>query len=794
MTQAVVEHGDHVRSQNNKNKGPAVGGGGPANNIPHKPSKLGRKGDPRMHLALGLRLVTPEMSLLDALRGGGFVFSTNHGHINDNHDEPQLDDTTSSSKGVMVDDDMVPLGQRKNQLSRRLRLAKQAMENNLPVNLGDYIISNGRVVQGPDSDGKVMNHPNHAHAYANAAMVLPHKHNANKNKGPSQPPRTNNNNNNNIGNHKINKRRTRAGSDVMGSPNQSQLPRSDSFLSIDTNYLREQMGVQDDENDEQKAIQRIARNHPMYGMSFPVTNPFSQAQTGRWGVGGGGATSQNSNTSANGGGNNMVPIMQNVPQQQQQQQFSNSFPYGMMNPQLGGGTANSNKLNVFDQAQQFVAHMGIGGTSVPGGGPMMNTMNVPSGSSHGGSGGTFPGQGNNMMMSNALPPQQQQHGTSQNQAGLMGMSGGQLPGGGRLPNGLQGGMSEQAQFNEMMENALNFYHIESETMFKRCLLMAGFSTEPSQDYDRLYVTFADMCLAAETSRINKLRNYCHFPASTASSNNTNDNGTAGTSHGNNNMPPSNGGGGMSNSIGPTNNNAGPHMTSSLSSERQSNSLQGGNNVLSGTSAIDKIKALDEHQRRIVESLAVKNDKSQDQEQDQDHHNDHDHDNAHKMSHDHSSEQNHDPGHAKNANVCGDGRHVHQLEGKCGHRAVIHHPEGGHAHVDFVVNGKVECYHGVKSVESNKSGLWKSRFNCAQLCCEDQLGCDQVNQVMKNFQQQSGGSSPSLVETDPVLLDLGDIDLQSKEWNIDIFSRQHTTTDDALVNLLNLDNTTNVQGV
>eukprot|EP00978_Attheya_sp_CCMP212_P018344 scaffold50078_cov51-Attheya_sp.AAC.3 len=353
--------------------------------------------------------------------------------------------------------------------------------------------------------------------------------------------------------------------------------------------------------------------------------------------------------------------------------------------------------------------------------------------------------------------------------------------------GLQGGMSEQAQFNEMMENALNFYHIESETMFKRCLLMAGFSTEPSQDYDRLYVTFADMCLAAETSRINKLRNYCHFPASTtaSSSNNTNGTATGTTSHGSNHNMPSGGGGGMSHSnIGPTS-HAGLPMTSSLSSsERQiSNSLQQGN-VLSGTSAIDKIKALDEHQRRIVDSLAVKNGKPQDQQE----HNDHDHD-------DHSSEQNHVQDHAKKDNGSGDGRHVHQLEGKCGHRAVIHHPEGGHAHVDFVVNGKVECYQGVKSVESNKSGLWKSRFNCGQLGCEDQLGCDQVNQVMKNFQQQqqqSGGSSP--LEADPVLLDLGDIDLQSKEWNIDIFSRQHTTTDDALVNLLNLDNTTNVQGV
>eukprot|EP00978_Attheya_sp_CCMP212_P018345 scaffold50078_cov51-Attheya_sp.AAC.4 len=491
MTPSVVEHGDqdhvphHRAPKQSKNKGPSsssvvvAAGGGAANNIPHKPSKLGRKGDPRMHLALGLRLVTPEMSLLDALRGGGFCFSTSPHHHhgsgnnmndNDDHDhdhEPQLDDTTntantntSNSKGVMVDDDMVPLGQRKNQLSRRLRLAKQAMENNLPVNLGDYIISNGRVIQGPDSDGKV-NHMNHHHnpnMNHNTNANNAHKNNnANKNnKGPSSsqqqpPPRTNNNN-------KTNKRRTRAGSDAihLGSPNQSQLPRSDSFLSIDTNYLRETMGVPPDDEtnmDEAKAIQRIARNHPMFGMSFPVTNPFSQAQSGAGRWGGGPITSNNSNTNANVGGNSMGPIMgaTNAQQQQQQQQFSNSFPYGMMNPQLGGGgganNANSNKLNVFDQAQHFVAHMGIGGTSGAGGGgggPMMNAMTVPSGAGHVGV-GSFSGQSGNMIMSNASLPSQplqqqqqqqlQQHVTSQNQAGLMGMPGGQLPGGGRLPNG-----------------------------------------------------------------------------------------------------------------------------------------------------------------------------------------------------------------------------------------------------------------------------------------------------------------------------------------------------------------------
>jgi nucleotidyltransferase/DNA polymerase involved in DNA repair len=71
-------------------------------------TKLGRKGDPRMHRAVAARLADPDMTLLEALRKGGFDFPAEGGQ-----------DST------LVDADGVTLGQRKNQLSRRLRLARQ---------------------------------------------------------------------------------------------------------------------------------------------------------------------------------------------------------------------------------------------------------------------------------------------------------------------------------------------------------------------------------------------------------------------------------------------------------------------------------------------------------------------------------------------------------------------------------------------------------------------------------------------------------------------------------------------
>ena len=74
-----------------------------------RPSRLGRKGDPRMHKAVAARVANPSITLLQALRDGGFNFTAEGG-----------DDST------LVDSDSVTLGQRKNQLSRRLRLSKHS--------------------------------------------------------------------------------------------------------------------------------------------------------------------------------------------------------------------------------------------------------------------------------------------------------------------------------------------------------------------------------------------------------------------------------------------------------------------------------------------------------------------------------------------------------------------------------------------------------------------------------------------------------------------------------------------
>lgn len=83
------------------------------NQILRSSARIGRKGDPRMHRAVGARIANPELSLFDALQIGGFGY--------DNDDDPNS-----------MDSEQVTLGQRKNQLCRRIRMAlRQCNDKNL---------------------------------------------------------------------------------------------------------------------------------------------------------------------------------------------------------------------------------------------------------------------------------------------------------------------------------------------------------------------------------------------------------------------------------------------------------------------------------------------------------------------------------------------------------------------------------------------------------------------------------------------------------------------------------------
>lgn len=80
---------------------------------------LGRGGDARMHQAVAARLADPSMTLMEALVKGGFRFPTNS---TDDHSGG------SSPPKIKLDEDGVQLNQRKNQLTRRLRVIRKKEE------------------------------------------------------------------------------------------------------------------------------------------------------------------------------------------------------------------------------------------------------------------------------------------------------------------------------------------------------------------------------------------------------------------------------------------------------------------------------------------------------------------------------------------------------------------------------------------------------------------------------------------------------------------------------------------
>lgn len=131
--------------------------------------------------------------------------------------------------------------------------------------------------------------------------------------------------------------------------------------------------------------------------------------------------------------------------------------------------------------------------------------------------------------------------------------------------------------------------------------------------------------------------------------------------------------------------------------------------------------------------------------------------------------------------CFEGRHVHRLSGKCGHKPLLHKPDGAPAHVDFLVNGKVECYQNVKPyIPSSKktSALWPSGFKNEELNDgnDDSIQCEE-NTCGEECKGQQ----------EPKILD--DIDFNGKEWNENFIplNLPEGKEDDVLMGLLGMCN-------
>jgi hypothetical protein len=139
----------------------------------------------------------------------------------------------------------------------------------------------------------------------------------------------------------------------------------------------------------------------------------------------------------------------------------------------------------------------------------------------------------------------------------------------------------------------------------------------------------------------------------------------------------------------------------------------------------------------------------------------------------------------------EGRHVHRLSGKCGHKAIIHQPTGRPAHIDFVVDGKIECYEGIKPVGPKGQGaLWPSKHKCAEIACPTDpnkqtlvCGSNSVSCGGSNGVCNASEVADSVHSNIPKQLSLTDVDFDGKEWNVDFFVNEGQ--DDSIMGLIKL---------
>lgn len=119
-------------------------------------------------------------------------------------------------------------------------------------------------------------------------------------------------------------------------------------------------------------------------------------------------------------------------------------------------------------------------------------------------------------------------------------------------------------------------------------------------------------------------------------------------------------------------------------------------------------------------------------------------------HEHHHETDHN--HKHNEGGC-DSRHLHRIDGQCGHKAIIHKPKDGIAHIDFVVGNKVECYHGIDPLGASVDAAWPSRYKCKEAGDHTSCGYD-------NCKELPDVNVPKIIE-------LSEINLQDPEWNYDV---------------------------
>jgi len=133
---------------------------------------------------------------------------------------------------------------------------------------------------------------------------------------------------------------------------------------------------------------------------------------------------------------------------------------------------------------------------------------------------------------------------------------------------------------------------------------------------------------------------------------------------------------------------------------------------------------------------------------------------------HASLEKHETKPAKN---CIHSQHFHYLDGRCGHQVLVHKPSNGQPHIDFVVDGKIECYEDCNPVMEG-TAVWPS-----SLQSRGSIDDNEVTNICDDNK-----CKPAY---DPKILDLKDIDMNCGEWQSILPEQDSQEPDEEVINAL-----------
>ena len=265
--------------------------------------------------------------------------------------------------------------------------------------------------------------------------------------------------------------------------------------------------------------------------------------------------------------------------------------------------------------------------------------------------------------------------------------------------------------------ALDLHKSEVKGLYTKCLLMSGVDAGLAEPNTPTYVKFAMKAWEAEGERLRSLQN------------------TIGQGEGTKNVMID-----MS-----------PTIIDVPSTSKASDNDDGNNDSAIVSSDSDGLNQMlnDEHARE------------------------HNHNHGH--SHSEHNEEHNDSGSGTHDRATCDARHMHRL-GDCGHRAIIHQPKDGVPHIDFIVNGQIECYGGNESVSvKSMDSAWPSKFRCKDLDDCSAKSC------AKNCGKSVASTSSDWFLPEPKVFKLSEIDTGDNEWTLDT----NEDTDDGVMGLFKL---------